>query len=110
MAFYGSFTERVKQAFEYGSILSFNTLPKNPNYIAYNRKELSDHIIAMATPIFNFDGKVDAVIVVSPPEIRLTSQKEKLIERALREGSETLSGKLGFKGQTEKVGKGSTTK
>lgn len=78
------------------------------SYISYNRKELSDHIMAMATPIFNFDGKVVAAIVVSLPEIRFTSQKERLIERALREGSMTISGKLGFKGPTTKASQGST--
>jgi DNA-binding IclR family transcriptional regulator len=77
-------------------------------HISYNRKELSDHIIAMATTVFNFDGKVVAAIVVSLPEIRFTSQKEKLIERALKEGSMTISSILGFKGQPAKVKQGST--
>ena len=75
--------------------------------ISYNRKELSDDIIAMATPVFNFDGKVVAAIVVSLPEIRFTPQKEKLIERALKEGSMAISAKLGFKGPAERVRQGS---
>ena len=80
------------------------------SYISYNRKELSDHIIAMATPIFNFDGKVVAAIVVSLPEIRFTSQKEVLIERALKEGSMAISAKLGFKGQPAKARQASTSR
>lgn len=79
------------------------------SYIAYNRKELSDHIIAMATPIFNFNEKVVAAIVVSLPEIRFATQKEKRIERALRENAMILSSKLGFKGLTKKTSQGVTT-
>jgi len=80
------------------------------SYIAYNRKELSDHIIAVATPIFHFDGKVVAAIVVSLPEIRLTTQKEKRIIRALKGAAVIISGKLGFKERTTKVMQGSSIK
>jgi hypothetical protein len=36
VAFFASFSERVKQAFTYGSILSFSNLAKDPKYVAYN--------------------------------------------------------------------------
>jgi hypothetical protein len=36
VAFFSSFSERVKQAFTYGSILSFSNVARDPKYIAYN--------------------------------------------------------------------------
>ena len=36
VAFYTSFSERVKQSFTYGSILSFSNLARDPKYVAYN--------------------------------------------------------------------------
>ena len=36
LAFFTSFSERVKQAFTYGSILSFSNLARDPKYVAYN--------------------------------------------------------------------------
>jgi hypothetical protein len=35
-AFFGSFSKRVKQAFTYGSVLSFSNVARDPKYIAYN--------------------------------------------------------------------------
>ena len=37
VAFFASFSERVKQAFTYGSILSFSNLARDPKYVAYNQ-------------------------------------------------------------------------
>lgn len=42
VAFSPSFSERVKQAFTHGSILSFSNWAKDPKYVAYNHYVFSD--------------------------------------------------------------------
>jgi len=83
VAFYGSFAERVKQAVEYGSILSFHKLAINSKYIAYNQFALSpeakkqvqkaqqfipeDKTLVAWTPLaFHLDYKRNEIIDVDP--------------------------------------------
>jgi DNA-binding IclR family transcriptional regulator len=66
--------------------------------IAYNREELSEDIIAIAAPIFDLYGSVNAAIVVSFPISRTSRKKEKSIEKIVCRASQIVSGKLGFKG------------
>jgi hypothetical protein len=43
ISFLGSFLERYKQAVNYGSMLSFSSLARDPNYIKYNRFALGNN-------------------------------------------------------------------
>jgi len=65
--------------------------------IAYSLRENDEHIIAMAAPIFDLHHKVTASITVPVPVVRFSSEKEKLIEPALRAAAESLSRQLGFR-------------
>ena len=64
--------------------------------IAYSRRENDEHIIAMAAPVFNLHHRVVASITVPVPVVRFNSEKEKIIEPALRSAAESLSRQLGF--------------
>ena len=66
--------------------------------IAYSLRENEEHIIAMAAPIFDLHRSVTASITVPVPVVRFSSEKEKLIEQALRDAAESLSHQLGFQG------------
>lgn len=68
--------------------------------LAYNREEVSDQIIAIGAPVFDLFGKVVASLVVSSPVTRFTGAKETLIQNAVKEASESISRRLGFKGKT----------
>lgn len=67
--------------------------------IAYSLRENDEHIIAMAAPVFDLHRKVAASITVPVPVVRFSSDKEKIIEPALREAAESLSHLLGFQGR-----------
>jgi DNA-binding IclR family transcriptional regulator len=64
--------------------------------IAYSREEHSEGIVAMALAVFGFEGQVAGSIVVPLPSIRFNRQKEKAIERGLRDLSLQMSRHLGF--------------
>jgi DNA-binding IclR family transcriptional regulator len=66
--------------------------------IAYSLRENDEHIIAMAAPIFDLHRTVAASITVPVPVVRFSSEKEKIIEPALRAAAESLSHQLGFQG------------
>jgi DNA-binding IclR family transcriptional regulator len=66
--------------------------------IAYSLRENDEHIIAMAAPIFDLHRSVAASITVPVPVVRFSSEKEKIIEPALRNAAESLSHQLGFQG------------
>lgn len=71
--------------------------------VAYSREELNEGVIAMSMPVFDSDGSVHASIVIPIPTIRFNHKKEKKVELALREGSSSLSHKLGFIEQTTRL-------
>jgi len=64
--------------------------------IAYSLSENDEHIIAMATPIFDLHRRATASITVPVPVVRFSSEKQKIIEPALRNAAESLSHQLGF--------------
>jgi DNA-binding IclR family transcriptional regulator len=66
--------------------------------MAYSREELNEGIIAMALPVFDSDGRVNASMVIPVPTIRFNAKKEKRVETALRKGTAELSRSLGFGG------------
>ncbi len=70
----------------------------NAGAIAYSLRENEEHIIAMAAPIFDLNRSVTASITVPVPVVRFSSEKEKIIEPALRNAAESLSHQLGFQG------------
>ena len=73
--------------------------------IAYSHEENDEGLIAMAVPVFDLSGNVTASIVVPVPTLRFNAEKERTIERALREAGATLSYRLGFdKGSRAVVG------
>lgn len=63
--------------------------------IAYSRRENDEHIIAMAAPVFDLHHRVTASITVPVPVVRFSSEKEKIIEPALRKAADSLSRQLG---------------
>ena len=63
--------------------------------IAYCREEHNEGIVAMARAVFGFDGQVAGSIVVPMPSIRFNRQKEKAVERELRDLSLQMSHQLG---------------
>jgi DNA-binding IclR family transcriptional regulator len=66
--------------------------------VAYSLRENDEHIIAMAAPVFDLHWTVTASITIPVPVVRFSSEKEKIIEPALREAAESLSRQLGFQG------------
>ena len=70
--------------------------------IAYCRKELDEGIIAMASPVFDIYGRVCASIVIPIPAIRFSAEKEKHVEKPLREAAARLSYLLGFDSNPDK--------
>jgi IclR family acetate operon transcriptional repressor len=66
--------------------------------VAYNREEISEQIIAVAAPVFDLYGSVNAAIVVSFPITRNSPKKEKSLEKIISEASRAVSEQLGFKG------------
>jgi len=66
--------------------------------VAYNREESSEQIIAIAAPVFDLYGSVNAAIVVSFPITRTSPKKEKSLEKIISEASRAVSEQLGFKG------------
>ncbi|MBA4423619.1 MAG: hypothetical protein C0390_11090 [Syntrophus sp. (in: bacteria)] len=64
--------------------------------VAYSCEEHSEGIVAMALAVFGFDGLVVGSIVVPMPSIRFNRQKDKVIERGLRDLSLQMSRQLGF--------------
>ena len=66
--------------------------------VAYNREEISEQIIAVAAPVFDLYGSVNAALVVSFPIIRTSPKKEKSLEKIISEASRAVSEQLGFKG------------
>ena len=66
--------------------------------VAYNREESSEQIIAIAAPVFDLYGSVNAAIVVSFPITRTSSKKEKFLEKIISDASRAVSEQLGFKG------------
>ena len=64
--------------------------------IAYSMREYDEHIIAMAAPIFDLHHRVAASITVPVPVVRFNSEKENIIEPALKTAAESLSRQLGF--------------
>ena len=67
--------------------------------IAYSLRENDEHIIAMAAPIFDLHHRATASITVPVPVVRFSSEKQKIIEPALRKAAESLSHQLGFQGR-----------
>jgi DNA-binding IclR family transcriptional regulator len=66
--------------------------------MAFSREELNEGITAMALPVFDSEGRVNASMVIPVPTIRFNAKKEKRVEAALRKGTTELSRKLGFRG------------
>jgi IclR family acetate operon transcriptional repressor len=70
--------------------------------VAYNREEISEQIIAVAAPVFDVYGSVNAAIVVSFPITRTSPKKEKSLEKIISEASRAVSEQLGFKGNSHR--------
>jgi IclR family acetate operon transcriptional repressor len=68
---------------------------------AYNREESADQIVAIAAPIFDFRGAVDAAVVVSLPAARFDAEADRRIRAALGEAARAISQKLGSRGGSE---------
>ena len=64
--------------------------------LARSREELHEGITAVASPVFDLNGRVVASIVLPILTVRFTSDKEKKAEKALRDASAELSHQLGF--------------
>lgn len=69
------------------------------NGIAYNHEEKSEQIVAIAAPIVDMYGNVDAALVVSFPTSRTSLKKEKSLEKMIRDASREISRNLGFKAE-----------
>lgn len=80
VVFYGSFTERVKQAFEYGSILSFNKLATNSKYIAYNQYALSADAKKQVQTAQQIFPKGKTLIAWTPLAFHLDFQRNRIID------------------------------
>jgi DNA-binding IclR family transcriptional regulator len=65
--------------------------------IAYSREELNEGIVAMAAPVFNFEGRVHGSIVVPVPTNRFTQEKESETAQILRKAAAEVSYQLGFR-------------
>ena len=65
--------------------------------VAYNREESSEQIIAIAAPVFDLYGSVNAAIVVSFPITRTSRKKEAALEKTICDASVIVSKQLGFK-------------
>jgi IclR family KDG regulon transcriptional repressor len=64
--------------------------------LSYSRECIFEGVTAVAAPVRDFSGKVVATFIVSAPTSRMGVEKEKAVEKALREASAALSEKLGF--------------
>ena len=64
---------------------------------AYNRGESAEELVACAAPVFGMDGKVCAAVSISLPISRLTREIETSLEHIIKEASDRLSHKLGFR-------------
>jgi len=63
---------------------------------ARSNEELDEGVIALAVPVFDFHGQVAASVVIPIPAMRFTKERQKDIERALRDGASELSHLLGW--------------
>jgi IclR family transcriptional regulator, KDG regulon repressor len=64
--------------------------------LSYSREYIFEGVSAIAAPIRDFSGKVVATFIISAPTLRLGVQKQKLVEKALRQASAAFSERLGF--------------
>lgn len=64
--------------------------------IAYCKEEQFEGLTAMAAPVFDMHGSVDAALIVTFPTIRFNVESEKLIKETLEDASEKFSRLLGF--------------
>ena len=64
--------------------------------IAYSREELNEGLIAMAAPVFDMYGRITASVVLPIPAIRFNMEKERQVEKVLRNAAARLSYLLGF--------------
>lgn len=70
--------------------------------IACSREELDEGVMALAAPVFDFRGQVEASVVIPVPAMRFSKDRQKNIERALRDGASELSCLLGWDRQPKK--------
>ena len=61
--------------------------------------EQYEDLIAIAAPVFNWDGRVVASIGTPFPKMRSNAESEEIIEGVLREASREISRKLGLNGK-----------
>jgi hypothetical protein len=80
VAFYGSFTERVKQAVQYGSILSFHELAINSKYIAYNQFALSAEAKKQVQKAQKFIPEGKTFVAWTPLAFHLDYQRNEIID------------------------------
>jgi IclR family acetate operon transcriptional repressor len=63
---------------------------------AYCRQEFREYVVALAAPIFNFQGKAFAAISVSLLSLHATPEREKKILGIVRDTAESFSKKMGY--------------
>ncbi len=64
--------------------------------LSYSREHMFNGITAIAAPIRDFSGEVVATFIISAPTARLGGEKEKRIEKFIREAAAAFSEELGF--------------
>ncbi|MEW6666006.1 MAG: IclR family transcriptional regulator [Thermodesulfobacteriota bacterium] len=64
--------------------------------LSYSREYIFEGVTAVAAPVRDFSGKVVATFIVSAPTSRMGIEKEKIVDKALREAAAAFSEKLGF--------------
>jgi DNA-binding IclR family transcriptional regulator len=70
--------------------------------LSYSREYIFEGVTAVAAPVRDFSGKVVATFIVSAPTSRMGVEKEKVVEKALREAAAAFSEKLGFGGDEKR--------
>jgi len=64
--------------------------------LSFSRECLFEGVSAVAAPIRDSQGKVVATLIINAPTFRMGADKEKNVEKALREASAAFSAMLGF--------------
>jgi len=79
-SFYGSFTERIKQAFQYGSILSFSDLARHPLFLDYNQFVLSAEASEKVLRAQQIVPKGEPLVAWTPLAIHLDYQRNRILD------------------------------
>jgi DNA-binding IclR family transcriptional regulator len=78
--------------------------------LAYSREELDEGVMAIAAPVFDFQGRVNASVVIPVPAMRCSKERQRIIDGALRKGASELSRLLGWDSQAEEMKVGGKTR